>query len=544
MTWNQPHIHRRPAAAALLILLLTLAAASFASAATPAGRVIVQTGEVFALDAEGDRRPLERGSEVYEGDTLVCAANGRLQVRFKDGALVALQPDSRFEVRRYRSEAAGDGEDGAVMELLKGGLRTLTGAIGGADHADYELRTPVASIGIRGTHYAVRYCEPACLDAGGTTYRGLYGAVIEGRVAVSNPGGSLEFGRDAFFHVLAEDVAPKPVLDVPEGVLERPAQSGKKERGETRGKADRTGGRDTRRARSRDQADGDRGVGPVRPGYSSAEEVDRDGDPVASRTDLRPLRGVMAAGYAGDPDDFRSDGAPPAEGGVIRTGLNGEVLLDRDGRVVQVDVGMDANERELRVLDARLVERGGEETFNVSWGRWQGSFVVWGTDLPGGRRVTDGQFVYAYSPDLTAGAELPKTGVAEYVFLGDGPQPADALGGAWRVDKLGFEVDFDRQSMGEAELVLVNGHDAVLKLGSAGGHPIGPIGDEALFFYGDMRGDMRAADGRPLGPARGDLEGHFLGDAAKGALVNYQADAIGRDGPLAAIQGVGVLHRR
>jgi hypothetical protein len=68
-----------------------------------------------------------------------------------DGGLLSIQPESQLAINQYQfNESTKDGS--VSMSLLKGGLRTVTGALNKASN-NYKMETPVASIGVRGTHY-------------------------------------------------------------------------------------------------------------------------------------------------------------------------------------------------------------------------------------------------------------------------------------------------------------------------------------------------------------------------------------------------------
>jgi FecR-like protein len=158
----------------LLMLLLALAAPL--ARAEPAGQVMFAVSGVVAVDLQGNRRALQKNDPVHEGDTLLTN-DGRIQIRFKDGAFVGLQPQTRFVVERYRYTAAGDAEDGVIMSLLKGGLRTISGLVGKQDRTRYSMKTAVATIGIRGTNYALDLNDK------------LVGSVSEGAIEVCNGAG-------------------------------------------------------------------------------------------------------------------------------------------------------------------------------------------------------------------------------------------------------------------------------------------------------------------------------------------------------------------
>src|SRR3970040_788661 len=132
-----------------LMAIVSAAFANHAFAAT-AGRVDFVFGDAALRSSSGQERPLARGAEVMDGDTLITR-NGRAQVRFTDGAFVSLQPNTEFGVREYRYEGKADGSERGFFALVRGAMRTVTGAIGRFNRNAYQVRTPTATVGIRGT---------------------------------------------------------------------------------------------------------------------------------------------------------------------------------------------------------------------------------------------------------------------------------------------------------------------------------------------------------------------------------------------------------
>lgn len=162
-----------------------------------AGKVEFVVGEVAAQAPDGSRRTLVRGAEVSPGDTVDTGA-GRTQLRFTDGAMVSLSPGTQYRIDAYEFRGQADGSEKGFFSLLKGAMRTITGAIGKTDRKAYRLDTAVATIGIRGTEYAVAYGNSITV----TTSAGL--------IEVCNNGGCLEVpaGQSAY----VEDSGTAPVL--------------------------------------------------------------------------------------------------------------------------------------------------------------------------------------------------------------------------------------------------------------------------------------------------------------------------------------------
>jgi hypothetical protein len=178
----------------ITLSLLTLAAAL---AAEPAGRVLFVAGAPTATTPQGITRTLRQGDAIEEGD-LLMTGEGRLQVVFKDEAMLALQPGSRFQVKRYRYKAKGDDSDSVILRLIHGGLRTISGFVGKRNHSDYQMDGSVAYIGIRGTEYGLELTDK------------LIGSVTEGAIEVCNAGGCLHVPTGRAF--LVPSATDRPVL--------------------------------------------------------------------------------------------------------------------------------------------------------------------------------------------------------------------------------------------------------------------------------------------------------------------------------------------
>ncbi|MEP7181648.1 MAG: FecR family protein [Betaproteobacteria bacterium] len=207
---------------ALLLMLAWLAAAP--AAAQVAGRIVLAVGDVAAVRG-AERVRLAAGANVGVGDTIFTAAQSHAQVRFGDNSLVALKPESEFRIEAW-SFGGSAGTDRATFRLVKGGFRTLTGSIGQVNREQYQVLTTQATIGIRGTHYLLQICAADnCLLAGGAPAApGLWGGVLEGRIAAGTPFGDAEFGEREYFRV-PDGGRPERIIGPPAflaGTLGRP----------------------------------------------------------------------------------------------------------------------------------------------------------------------------------------------------------------------------------------------------------------------------------------------------------------------------------
>ncbi len=147
----------------LAITVITVLCLNQYTFAAPAGNgigeVVWVKGQVQAVSADNQSRPLKRKDVIYEHDVLNTSAGSEGQVVFTDGGLLALREKSSFKINEYHFNKSGDpSQNKYVANLVKGGFRTITGAISKGHPENYTVSTPVATIGVRGTGYSA-YCD-------------------------------------------------------------------------------------------------------------------------------------------------------------------------------------------------------------------------------------------------------------------------------------------------------------------------------------------------------------------------------------------------
>ncbi len=142
--------HSKSILASVFCCLLT----SYSYAVETAGKTMITKGKVIAVSSEQEEvRPLKRRSAVFVNDIVTTGPSSKTQLRMTDGSMIAMKENSKLVIAEYNF-GNKDNKDSVVLDLVQGGLRSITGAIK-ADKGDYQLKTPIGSIGIRGTHYEV-----------------------------------------------------------------------------------------------------------------------------------------------------------------------------------------------------------------------------------------------------------------------------------------------------------------------------------------------------------------------------------------------------
>jgi hypothetical protein len=191
----------------------TTVAPSEATTAGPerAGEVALAQGSVTDTASDGSSRQLKDGDDVYPGDSFVLGSDSYLDLDLEDTGRILLRPNTDFQIKSFHYEADAhdpsnptdaNGQplikpqqpENAFFRLIKGGLRAIDGVIGHTSPQNYGVETPVATIGVRGTAFDVRYCGDDCTDeadSGGKPDNGLYTSVSDGSVDVKNDDGDV-----------------------------------------------------------------------------------------------------------------------------------------------------------------------------------------------------------------------------------------------------------------------------------------------------------------------------------------------------------------
>ncbi|MDD2914737.1 MAG: FecR domain-containing protein [Gallionella sp.] len=189
--------------ACFMWLCLGMAAGAFAATAD-IGVVMNVEGDLTAKGVDGALRKLSTWGKVHAGDTLFTGRDTYARVKFSDGGQISLRPSTQFQIEGYHHDEQKPAEDAARFNLLKGGLRAVSGLIGKRGDPDsYSVKTRTATVGIRGTKYGVLFCQGDCADHpmspdGNLPADGLHLDVLEGTIIVKNSIGAQLFNAGQF----------------------------------------------------------------------------------------------------------------------------------------------------------------------------------------------------------------------------------------------------------------------------------------------------------------------------------------------------------
>lgn len=510
------------------------------------GKVIINVGTLTAQN-RGSIRKLNRRSSILRGDTISTGGRSLTQIRLKDGALLSLRPFTDLKIAEFRYNGSEDGSEQSVIELLKGGFRTITGIIGHKNKQNYQVRTSVATIGIRGTHYSLVLCQQSsCSDNEDNVDDGLYGGVADGSIVIENQTGTHQFNNDQFFKLTSANTVPIESLKPP-SVFTLKNSSGKLT---SLKKSKHAPSKDVNaRARRLAVIIQPNQLDPVKPPKPLIGDLNTP--PVAEfQPDLAPDGAGMLLAFNQSEIDTSITGtsasviiAPNNNNQIIlgpnRTPIAGrEISIDNTtGELVNHELVMSSPDGIFATLVPSSV--GGNALLGVNWGRWNGDFVL----LENGKRVpTKDNFHYMYSENLTTPSQLldlsrpANLGGLEGVYSfnstpDQGTYPTDHLGNiGLNVANINMGVNFQT---GTVDYYNVNATVAGNFYQA----------EATNINFQDLSQGFNIQDisvGCSSGPCQGEASVLFVGTAAQGAITSYHIEE--PDGS-AGISGTNLLER-
>ena len=154
-----------------LILVSTLIGlatmATSVSAATPVGTAVVVRGGATAAGPDGTRS-LAKGADIFLGDKVETGVFGLVEIEFSDHTKLAVGANSSMVIDTYVMQTPAK-LNSFGLTASRGAFRFLTGD---SDKQAYNLKTPAATIGIRGTEFdfSVARIRPTAMA--------LYGGIV------------------------------------------------------------------------------------------------------------------------------------------------------------------------------------------------------------------------------------------------------------------------------------------------------------------------------------------------------------------------------
>ncbi len=219
-------IQRTAKLVAVLTVAMTAAPTAYAqgtaaragiAAAVRGDVVLVAAAPLQTVRAVGEN--VQSGDPVFLGDVIETGPNSGLQIMLMDETIFTIGPDAALVI----DEFVYDPETSAgkvTASVLKGAFRFVSGRVAKEEPRNMNVKTPVGTIGIRGTSAAGRVIPADPADPGSEVSADivLLGPGVDnnaneraGRIIVSNADTSVEISRSGYGTNIAGIDAPPTV---------------------------------------------------------------------------------------------------------------------------------------------------------------------------------------------------------------------------------------------------------------------------------------------------------------------------------------------
>jgi FecR protein len=466
--------------------LIVLMALSQGAMAKSVGTVTFSAGDVTIAHADKTVAKAEKNAELNAGDAIETK-EGRVQLSMIDGGKISLQPNTIYKINKFEFTGNEDGSEYNFTELVKGGLRTISGLIGHKNRDHYQMKTAVATIGIRGTEYTANFNDNHLLMT-----------TNHGSVDVCNEGGCLNAITGQTIEVSGIGGAPKPSKKAAKAAAAPPA---------------------------------------------SSKAIFAAGD-LINVAAIAPPTGPAASGsiiaYSGITNGSATYGTGLVDLANAPSGTNNNATLI-NGNIVHIndDLGYSFNAANTPA------ESGSDSNLGIYWSRYSNGFTV--SDATGSS--ISGDYHSIYATHATTGTELialqglanttmPSLITGTYNLAGK-TSPTDLNGITGTLNSLTIIVNFGNQTITQYSLnATVGGVNYLAELAGAGPAAISAFTNSASGGVA-LIGSSSTGFG-PTAVLTGSANGAFTGTQAQGMTTAYQLqNAAGTAG----VSGVAALVR-
>ena len=487
------------AAAVAGLALLAMAAPAFSQS----GQFTYVIGTV-TIERGAQRITPVRGTTVTPLDVIVTGADGMAQLAMVDQARLSLRSNSRLIVQQYPVGASDP--PGAVLNLVRGTLRSFTALLTNSNKTAYQMRTKVATVGIRGSGGILEV-----LDDDTTNHYTIEGSYIVASIdgnfppILTNPNETVQVVRGQAPRIIA---TPPSLLDSGKIMV-----SGKEKKPVLDEKDDKLAGQ------SGSSGTGTQVLGGNGLGYSV---IDANANLGADPINLQNI--VIANGGA-----TLSDQAVPAA-----------MTLDSNGALRAYTAyagsqsGTGANVVGGTVSDLQTVTIGANTT--IVLGRWNGvNSFGFGSGTGGTGGNVGGNVHWAYG-----GAGFPSylsdvlTGTATYTRAA-ATTPTNQLGSLGSLTSATLAVNFTARTLNAVIAVTMPaGGGAAAGSWNLAANDV-PFASNTFFASGSRITVSNGSGANSAGNSRlgGSIEGSFVGNTLNGAILAYgifdQTSASGAD---------------
>ncbi|WP_413943746.1 FecR domain-containing protein [Bdellovibrio sp. HCB-162] len=134
------------------------------------GVFMVTKGSVKVQNAKAGTSDAKVGVKVYEGDTVITAADSRAKIVMSDRNVINVNPETKIQIAKYENDAAS-GKKNVELNLLEGKVRNNVEQTYDGEKSKFLIKTPTAVAGVRGTQFLAGY-NPSTQMTSIVTFKG------------------------------------------------------------------------------------------------------------------------------------------------------------------------------------------------------------------------------------------------------------------------------------------------------------------------------------------------------------------------------------
>lgn len=181
---------RAPYRRLFMSVVLCLALLSESTALAQVGIVYTVEGQV-SLKSGRQERVQHFGLDLDEGDAIRTSVKSWALLTMMDGTKITVRPDTEVRIYIYRYTESGESwQNRALLVLTRGALRVTSGRIAMGRSSGFAVRTPDATMDMRGADHDITYIAPKFTPTRDAT-AGTYGRTFTGKAVLRNPRGEV-----------------------------------------------------------------------------------------------------------------------------------------------------------------------------------------------------------------------------------------------------------------------------------------------------------------------------------------------------------------
>ncbi|WP_415898284.1 FecR domain-containing protein [Neptuniibacter sp. QD48_11] len=169
-----------------ILLLLFCFISNPVAANNEIGEVVLIQGKPL-VERQNQHLFIKRNDPLFIEDVLITPVGSKILIKLADKTTISLAENTQFELSKYQFDKKNQTSD-VSFKMLKGAFRTLTGSIGKQSQPKFEIHTPLATIGVRGTEFWGGMIFSDALDVTMLEGKGVYIKNEHGQVEITHPG--------------------------------------------------------------------------------------------------------------------------------------------------------------------------------------------------------------------------------------------------------------------------------------------------------------------------------------------------------------------